>query len=80
MTPREYLKLDLMIFAINRDFFGYGSNCYKRKDHYYVVETDGERFIYSAKDLASQWDLVDEDDKVNILDYFRKKELGIIQK
>lgn len=77
MTTREHTKLDLMVFAINNDFFGYGSSCKKRTDGHYVSIVDGEKSVDSGKGLASQWDTLDENDKKNILEYFCEKELNV---
>lgn len=77
MTSREHLKLELMVFAINNDFFGYGSVCNKQANGRWVSIVDGEKYVDSGKGLASQWDTLDEDDKKNILEYFAEKELKV---
>lgn len=77
MTSREHLKLELMVFAINNDFFGYGSICEKRSDGRWISIVDGEKCVDSGKGLASQWDTLKEDDKKNILEYFAEKELKV---
>ena len=60
MTHKEHLKLELMFYGINHDYFGYGSRCYKRSDNKYIAEVDGERFVYTGKQLAAQWDQLDD--------------------
>ena len=77
MTTREHLKLDLMVFAINHDFFGYGSICSKQANGRWVSIVDGEKFVESGKQLAADWDTLEEDDKKNILEYFAKEELKL---
>lgn len=77
MTSREHLKLELMVFAIDNDFFGYGSICYKRSDGRWVSIVDCEKYVYSGKQLAAEWDALDEDDKKNILEYYSEKELKV---
>ena len=77
MTTREHLKLDLMVFAINHDFFGYGSICSKQANGRWVSIVDGERIVESGKQLAADWDTLEEDDKKNILEYFAKEELKL---
>ena len=77
MTTREHTKLDLMIFAINSDFFGYGSSCKKRSNGYYIAIVDEETYIFSGKELASQWDNLDKYDQKSIIAYFAEKELGL---
>ena len=77
MTSREHLKLELMVFAINNDFFGYGSVCNKQKNGRWVSIIDGEKRVDSAKSLAANWDTLDEEDKKNILEYFAQKELKV---
>lgn len=75
MTTREHTKLDLMVFAINNDFFGYGSKCYKRKDGRYVSIVDCERAVYSGKALADEWDTLDSQERTDIIEEFAKNEL-----
>ena len=77
MTTREHTKLDLMVFAINHDFFGYGSICEKRPDGRYVSIVDGEKYVDSGRGLASQWDTLDENEKKDIIAYFCEKELNV---
>ena len=75
ITLKKALKAELMIFGINNDFFGYGSTCTKRSDNKYIVIVDGERGVYTATELAGQFDVIDEDDKKNIIDTYYEKEL-----
>lgn len=77
MTSREHLKLELMVFATNADFFGYGSTCKRRSDGRWVSIVDGEKYVNSGKGLAAQWDILEEEDKKNILEYFAEKELKV---
>lgn len=77
MDSLDRLKKELMVFAIDNDFFGYGSRCYKRSDGRYVSIVDGEREIYSGRELAAEWDMVDLDDKKDIIRYFSERELGV---
>lgn len=77
MNSLDHLKKELMAFAIDNDFFGYGSRCYKRSDGRYVSIVDGEREIYSGKELAAEWDTLDLDDKQNIIRYFSERELQV---
>lgn len=77
MNSLDHLKKELMVFAIDHDFFGYGSRCYKRSDGRYVSIVDGEKAIYSGKDLATEWDTLDLDDKQNIIRYFSERELKV---
>lgn len=77
MTSREHLKLELMVFATNNDFFGYGSSCKKRSDGRWVSIVDCEEYVFSGKSLAAQWDELDEHEQKDILEYFAKKELKV---
>lgn len=77
MNSKDHLKKELMVFAINSDFFGYGSRCYKRSDGRYVSIVDCETAIYSGKQLADEWDTLDQKDKEDIIRYFSEKELGV---
>lgn len=75
MRFKDQLKKELMVFAIKNDFFGYGSICAKRSDGKYIAIVDAERFVYTASELASQWDTIDENDKREIISYYLEKEL-----
>lgn len=77
MTSREYLKLELMVYAIRNDYFGYGSSCEKRKDGRWISIVDCERTVYSGKQLAAEWDMLEERDRKNILRFFAKDELKL---
>lgn len=76
MTRKEGIKTELMAFAIDNDFFGYGSKCYKRKDGKYISIVDCERFEYTAKQLADEWDTLDSGEKGDIIRYYAEIELG----
>lgn len=76
MTRKEGIKTELMAFAIDHDFFGYGSTCYKRKDGKYVSIVDCERYVYTSKELANDFDTLDPEEKFNIISYYAEKELG----
>ena len=71
------MKLELMVFAINNDFFGYGSVCTKQANGRWVSIVDCEKYVDSGKSLAAQWDTLEEEDKKNILEYFAEKELKV---
>lgn len=77
MTSREYLKLELMVYAIKSDYFGYGSICEKRKDGRWISIVDGEKTVYSSSQLAAEWDMLYESDRKDILRFFIKDELKI---
>lgn len=77
MTSREHLKLELMVYAIKNDYFGYGSICEKKKDGRWVSIVDGEKTVYSGKQLAAEWDMLYESDRKDILRFFIKDELKI---
>ena len=71
MTFIKRLKKELMVFAINRDYFGYGSSCIKRSDGKYVSYVDGEKFVYTATQLAEEYDGIEEELKKAIIqEYF----------
>lgn len=70
MTSREHLKLELMVFAINHDFFGYGSQCYRQSDGRWVSIVDCEKFTYSGKQLAEEFDSLDDGEKEEIVNCY----------
>lgn len=76
MTSKDYLKLELMTFAINHDFFGYGSSCTKRSDGKYISIVDCERYEYTGKQLADEFDTIDDEEKKNIIDYYFQLKLS----
>ncbi len=75
MTSKDYLKLELMVFAIRNDYFGYGSVCKKQANGYWVTIVDGEKFIESSSKLASNWDTLEPKDKVEIINAYFEKDL-----
>jgi len=77
MTFKEQLKLELMVFAINNDFFGYGSTCSKKDNGRYISIVDGEKFSYTATNLAKEFDTLDEKQKLEILEDYYKEELKL---
>ena len=76
MTAREHLKLELMVFATNNDFFGYGSSCKKIGGHWVSI-VDAEKYTFTGKQMADQWDELPIEDRKDIYLCFGKKELGI---
>lgn len=77
MTSREHLKKELMVYGIQNDYFGYGSSCKKRSDGKYVTIVDGERYEFTGKELADQWDTLEPNDKKDILESFSERELNV---
>jgi len=70
MNRKDYLKLELMVFAITHDYFGYGSQCYKRKDGKWVSRVDGEKATYTSKQLADEFDNLLLSDQKEIFDLY----------
>lgn len=70
MTSKDHLKLELMVYAVNADVFGYGSQCYKRSDGKWISIVDGERFEQSGKELADNFDTLPVEEQKLILDYY----------
>lgn len=69
-------KLELMTFAINNDFWEYGSRCYKRKDGKYIAIVDGERTTYTAKGLIKEFEGLEAKTKREILSYYYERIRG----
>ena len=53
------LKSTFMLYALNKDYFSYGTSIEKRKDGKYKVTTMEGTWYYTLKDLAYEWDLQD---------------------
>jgi hypothetical protein len=70
MTKKDYTKLNLMVFGINHDYFGYGSSCKKMKDGKWRSDVDGETFTYTEQELASEWDKVDGELQRDIIECY----------
>ena len=78
MTGKEHVKVELMVYAIKHDYFGYGSECYRKSNGQWVSIVDGEKTICSGKQLASDFDTLDFDTKEDIVkDYFRYEIIGV---
>lgn len=75
MTGLERVKAELMIHAIRNDFFGYGSICEKQPNGYYRTIVDGEQFFFSLKQMAMDWDTLDDDEKRLIIEDYSKDNL-----
>lgn len=67
MTFKKRLKKELMVFAINHDYFGYGSSCIKRSDGKYISYVDGEKAVYTATQLAEEYDGLEEELKKTLI-------------
>ena len=55
MTHEERLARDAMVFAINHDFFGYGSTCKRVGTSTYLSIVDEEKTYYSGMKLAKEF-------------------------
>lgn len=77
MTHTEIIKLELMIHGINMGFFAYGGMCRKRSDGKYESIVDGEKYIFSGKELASQFDDIEECEQAEIIESFFKNNFNI---
>ena len=72
MTGKERVKAELMIHAISRDFFGYGSLINKQSNGRYKAIVDGEVYTYSLRQLSQDWDTLDPVEQQEICeDYFK---------
>lgn len=70
MTFKEQLKKELIVHAINQDFFGYGSKCYRQANGKWVSIVDCEKFIYSSKQLAEEFDTLEPQIKKEIVNSY----------
>lgn len=74
LTDEQIVKKELMIFAIEHDFFAYGSTIKQRSDRKYVAWVDAEKYVYTGEQLAADWDQLGYDEKKEIVDcYFEDK-------
>ena len=75
MTHQEHLKFELMKYGIENDYFAYGSWIEKKKNGTYVVCVDGEKFRYTATQLAEAFDDVMDSDKKEIINAYMEEYL-----
>ena len=64
------IKAELMLFALHRDYFGYGTIVNKLKSGKYKVHVDGETTYYTKTQLAKEWDTLDKGLRKDIVDDF----------
>ena len=71
MTNNFLTKLatQLMAYAINRDYFGFCSKCECKNGVYYSY-VDEQKTKYTAKQLAEEWNGLDEETKNEIINDF----------
>ena len=69
-------KSTLMLYALNKDYFSYGTKI-EEKNSRYKVETMEGTWYYSRKDLAYEWDLQDNELKRIVLNDFIEHRLLI---
>lgn len=64
------LKGTLMLHAVWRDYFGYGSDVKKTKSGQYKIIVDGMVNYYSLSGLAKEFDILSDDLKKDIINDF----------
>ena len=77
MTPKEYLKAELMLYALENDYFAYGTLVTKLKNGKYKVIAEGETYYHTLHSLVEEFDLVDDDCKRDIVKDYYNEELSI---
>lgn len=55
LTPKDYLKLELMLYGVEHDYFGYGSS-YEKKNGKYHIFIEGEHNVYTASQIVLDFD------------------------
>lgn len=78
MNSKQHIKKELMVYAISHDYFGYGSQCYQRKDGKWICIVDAERGEYTGEQLAEQFDQLDNSEKANIIHDYMEAELHVV--
>jgi hypothetical protein len=73
MTKQQ--KIEMMVWAINRDYFGYGSSCTKLEDGKWASNIDGETFILTEEQMLQDWEGVAQNVKKDIQENFTKNKV-----
>ena len=69
LTPKDYLKLELMLYAIDNDYFSYGS-AYEKKNGRYYLDIEGEHNVCTASELISDFDGLSDSIKKDIVENY----------
>lgn len=77
MEIKTRFQADLMIYAIENDWFGYASHCDKLKNGKYKVIVDGIVSRCNLTELSQQWQELDTDTQQEIIDNY-VEEKGIL--
>ena len=59
MNLSEYLKLELMLYALEYDYFDYGTVIEKHRNGRYTIYIDGEKISKSKSDLVKDFGELD---------------------
>ena len=65
-------KLDLVLYAIKADFFGYASNVKEISNNKYEVYVDGDTTVMTKTELEDTWNSIDNIEKENIIIEYSK--------
>lgn len=65
-------KLDLVLYAIKADFFGYAGSVKEISNNKYKVYVDGDTTIMTKTELEDTWDSIDNIEKENIIIEYSK--------
>ncbi len=68
--PDYRFKANLLLFALCRDYFAYGTYIEKRKDGKYNIYCDGEKTTETLHDLANDYDTLSNEEKSEILELY----------
>lgn len=75
MSGLERVKAEMMLFAINNDYFGYGSIIKKQNNGTYKASVEGETYTLSLKQLAKDWDNLEQLERQSIAEDYINSEL-----
>ena len=68
LTNVKRIKAELMIFALKRDYFAYGTIVEKMANGKYKVIVDGEKAYYTLTQFSYEWDQVPQEIRETILE------------
>ena len=68
----EIIKGDLALYALEHDFFGYGTIVVRHASGKYRAIVEGEVYYLTLKDLAKQFDELDDYDRRDIIEAYAK--------
>ena len=73
----KIIKAAIMLYGLENDYFGYGTNVIKRKDGKYIITGFDDKYIATLQQLSEDFDLVENDQLVDIIYDFAEEMLNV---